>query len=96
MVIVGVLAVSLIGLVAAQIAAPSPSATANGSINSSPYNNFFGWMGSCFRFRGAQNYGAQSPVYPNTPANITVTNPNTNTTTTYQGYFGPCMGRYVP
>jgi hypothetical protein len=87
LVIVSVLAVSLIGLVAAQIAAPSPSTTA-GSTNRAAYNNIFGWMGRCFRFGGAPNYGTQTPAYPNAPANITVTDPYTNTTTTYQATWG--------
>jgi hypothetical protein len=94
LVIVGVLAVSLVGLVAAQIASPSPSGT-GASANNSPINNFFGWVGNCFRFRGTPNYGVQTPGYLNAPAN-TATNPYTNTTSTYQGYFGPCMGRYIP
>ena len=85
LVIVGVLAVTVIGLVAAQIATSTP--TANGSTNETPGSGFFGWMGKCLGFRGAANYGTQAPDY-NQPENITVTNPYTNTTTTYQGYYG--------
>jgi hypothetical protein len=85
LVIVGVLAVMVVGLAAAQITTSYP----NGSTtNGSPNNGFFGWIGNCFRFRSAPYYGTQSPVYPNLPANITVPNPYTNTTTTYQGYYG--------
>jgi hypothetical protein len=91
LVIVGVLAVTVVGLVSAQIATSNPNGTtANGASN----NGFFGWMGNCFRFRSSPNYGTQSSIAPNLPGNMTVTDPNTGTTTTYQGYvgYGRCMG----
>jgi hypothetical protein len=91
LVIVGVLAVTLVGLVAAQIAISNPSGTtANASTNS----GFFGWMGRCFGLRNAQYSGTQSPAYRNQPENITVTCPNTYTPATIQGYcgYGRCMG----
>jgi|WetSurMetagenome_2_1015567.scaffolds.fasta_scaffold173022_2 hypothetical protein len=88
LVIVGALAVTLIGVVAvsAQIATttPTPSGTAP---NGAPYNGFFGWMGRCLGFRGAPYYGTgTSAIVPQQPLNITVTDPNTNTTSTYQSY----------
>ena len=91
LVLVGVLAVTIVGLVSAQIVTSNSNGT---TTNSSPTNGFFGWMGRCFGFRSTQYSGTQSPVYPNQPGNITVTNPYTNTTTTYQGYYGygGCMG----
>jgi hypothetical protein len=95
LVIVGVLAVTVVGLVAAQIATSNSSGTTNGTSN----NSFFGWIGNCFRFRSTRYYGTQSQVYPSQPGTITVTNPDTNTTTTYQGYYGygPCgMMRFSP
>ncbi len=91
LVIVGVLAVTVVGLVSAQTATSNPNAT---TTNGAPSNGFLGWMGRCFGFRSTQYYGTQSPAYTNQPANITVTDPYTNTTTTYQGYYGygRCMG----
>jgi hypothetical protein len=88
LVLVGVLAVAVVGLVSAQIATTAPNGTANGATT----NGFFGWMGRCFGFRGAQNVGTGTSAYQGQPANITITNPNTGTTTTYQGYYGRCMG----
>ena len=90
LVIVGVLAVTIVGLVAAQIVTSSPNGT---SANGSSSSGFFGWMGRCLGFREAQ-YGTGTSAYQGLPANITVTNPYTNTTTTYQGYYGygGCMG----
>ncbi len=81
LVIVGVLAVAVIGLVSAQIA----STASNGTVNGARINGFFGWMGRCFGFRGAQYVGTGTSAYQGLPANITVTNPYTNTTT-IQGY----------
>jgi len=90
LVIVGILVVAIVGLVSAQIATTKPNGTTNGATT----NGFFGWMGRCFGFRGAQYDGTGTSTYQGLPANITVTNPNTNTTTTYQGYYGRgrCMG----
>ena len=90
LVIVGVLAVTVVGLVSAQIATSTPNGTANGATNT----GFFGWVGRCFGFRGTQNYATGTSAYQSQPANITVTNPYTNQTTTYQGYYGygRCMG----
>jgi hypothetical protein len=90
LVIVGVLAVAVVGLVSAQIATSTPYGTAS----TTPNNGFFGWIGNCFRFRSTGNYGTQSQIASNLPANITVTDPNTSITTTYQGYvgYGRCMG----
>ena len=89
LVIVGVLAVAVVGMVSAQIATSTPNGTTTGATN----NGFFGWMGRCFGFRGAQSYGTGTSAYQGQPLNITVTNPNTGTTTTYQSYgYGRCMG----
>ncbi len=90
LVIVGVLAVVVVGLVSAQIATKAP----NGTANSETTNGFFGWMGRCFGFRGAQYDGTETLVDQGLPSNITVTNPYTNTTTVYQGPsgYGRCMG----
>jgi hypothetical protein len=55
LVIVGVLALTVVGLVSAQIATPNPNGVAN--------NGFFGWMERCFGLRGAQNYGTGTPAY---------------------------------
>jgi hypothetical protein len=92
LIIVGVLAVMVVGLVSAQTATTNPNGTSNGAAN-----GFFGWMGRCFGFRGTQNYAAGTSAYQGQPANITVTDPNTNQTTTYQGTYGPgrCM-RFFP
>jgi len=87
LVIVGVLTVTVIGLVAAQIATSTPSPNGTTS-NGATTGGFFGWMGRCLGFRGAQYYGTQSPTYAGQPENITVTNPNTGISTTYQGYYG--------
>ena len=95
LVIVGVLAVTVVGLVSAQIATSNP----NGTINNGATNTgFFSWIGRCFGFRGAPYYGTGTSANQGFPANITVTNPYTNTTTTYTGYYGygPCMGRFIP
>jgi len=95
LVIVAVLAVTVVGLVAAQVATSTP--TSNGSAaNGAPTGGFFGWMGRCLGFRGSSYYGNQPPAYASQPENITVYNPNTGTTTTYQrsqGYGGCGMMR---
>ena len=90
--IVGVLAATVIGLAAAQAATstPVPNVT-NG--NGGPINGFIGWMGRCFRY-GEPYLGTQTPTSGSQPLNITVTDPNTNTTTTYQGYPGYGMPYY--
>lgn len=89
LIIVGVLAVAVVGMVSAQIATSTPNGTQAGATN----NGFFGWMGRCFGLRGAQNYGTGTSVSQGQPLSITVTNPNTGTTTTYQSYgYGRCMG----
>jgi hypothetical protein len=82
LVIVGVLAVTILGLVAAQIATSNPNGTTTNSLTN---NGFFGWMGRCLGFKGASSYETQSPAFANQHENITVTSPNT---TTYQGYYG--------
>jgi len=54
LVIVAVLAVTVVGLVAAQIATSTPSpngTTANGAHT----GGFLGWMGRCLGFRGDDN-----------------------------------------
>jgi hypothetical protein len=91
LVIVGVLALTVVGLVSAQIATSTPSP--NGTTAN---NGFFGWMGRMMGFRGT-SYGAGTPIQGQ-PANITVTDPNTGQTTTYQGYFGygRCMRGFFP
>ena len=94
LVLVGVLAVFAVGLVSAQIATSTPNGTtSNGASN----GGFFGWVGRCFGFRGAQYYGTGASAYQGLPSSITVTNPSTGSTTTYQGYgYGPCIGRVLP
>jgi len=101
LVVVGVLAITIVGLAAAQISTSTP--TPNGpTAKGTPLGGFFGWMGRCLGFRSAQYYGSQGPVYASQqPVNITVTNSNTGTSTTYQGYYGygPCggmLGRFFP
>ena len=84
LVIVGLLAIAVIGLASAQIVKTAPNGTPNGATT----NGFFGWMGRCFGFRGAQYAGTETSANQGLPSNITVTNPNTGTTTIYQGYYG--------
>lgn len=64
--------------------------------NVAPNQGFWGWIGDCFGFGGTPYYANQAPA----PANITVTNPYTGTTTTYQSYYGygygGCMGGFFP
>ena len=80
---IGILAIALVGFVAAQAATTPPNGTVSGGASNT---GFFGWMGRCFGFRNNQYYGTSSSTYQGLPANITVTNPYTNQTTTYQGY----------
>jgi hypothetical protein len=90
--IIGVLAVTTVGVVSAQIATstPNPNGTAtNGAQN----GGFFGRVGRCFGLNGSQHYGTGTPAYQGQPANITVTDPNTGQTATYQGYYGNGYGR---
>jgi hypothetical protein len=84
------IAVTVVGLVSAQIVTSNPNGTTNGATN----NGFFGWIGNCFRFRSTATYGSQSSIAPNLPTNINVTDPYTGATTTYQGEYGcgRCMG----
>ncbi len=98
MIVVGVLAVTVVGLVAAQTAS---TAAPNGTTGTAQSGGFFGWMGRCLGFRSAYNgvyyNGTQTPsnvgpAYNGQPENITVTDPNTGTTTTYQGYYGNGCG----
>ena len=98
LVVVGVLALTVVGLVAAQVAStPAP----NGTTGTAQSGGFFGWMGRCMGFRsnygGAYYNGIQTPAnvgpaYIGQSENITVTDPNTGTTTTYQGYYGHGCG----
>ncbi len=92
LVIVGVFAVTVVGLVAAQAATtPTPYGP---NANGVQTGGFFGWMGRMMGFRyGAPYTGTQAPT-GSQPFNITVTDPNTNTTTTYQGYPGYGMPYY--
>jgi len=97
-VIVRILAIAVVGLVSAQIVSPTP--TTNAASNGAPAGGFFGWMGRCWGFRSTQCFGStvtpsyQAPL----PANITVTDPNTGQTATYQGYagYGGCMRGFYP
>jgi len=95
LVIVGVMAVAVVGLVAAQMATSSPDGT---TTNGAKSGGFFGWMGRCLGFRGSQYYGTGTPAYQGLPMNITVSNPNTGATTTFQGSYGyrGCMGGFFP
>jgi hypothetical protein len=95
LVIIGVLTVTAVALVSAQIVTSTPNGTTtNGATN----NGFFGWMGRCLGLRGTQCYETGTSAYQGLPANITVTNPNTGTTTTYQGPYdyGGCMRGFFP
>ena len=85
LVIFSLLAVTVAGLVAAQVATLTPSpngTTANGALT----GGIFGWMDRCVGFKGASYYGNQSLAYASRHENITVYTPNTGTTTTHQGY----------
>ena len=90
LIVASVLAIAVVGLVAAQAASTS---TPNGTTRTVSSAGFFGWMGRCLGFRGTYNNAAQAPAYVGQPDNI-ITNPNTGTSTTYQGYYGygPCSG----
>jgi len=83
LVIVGVLAVTFVGIVAAQAAFSSPAPNGK-TTNGAPVGGFFGWMGRMMGFRGTQYYSTQATTNQEQPITVTVTNPNTNTTTTYQ------------
>jgi hypothetical protein len=94
LVVAGVLAIAVVGLVAAQVVTTSAP---NGTTGTAQNGGFFGWIGRCMGFRSAYNEayvnGAQAPAYVGPayvgqPENITVTNPYTGATTTYQGYYG--------
>lgn len=80
--IVGVLAITVVGLVSAQAIAPTytPSATTGSTTPyGAPIGDFWGWMGRCIGFSGAQ-YGTQAPTYQG-----------------YNGYgMHGMMGRYYP
>ena len=86
LIVAGILAIAVVGFVAAQVATTSP--TPNGT-SASANGGFFGWIGRCFGIRGAPYYATtQAPANQSQPITVTVTDPNTNTTTTYQGYPG--------
>ena len=77
-----VLAAVLIGAAYAQTETSSPGGAAGG---------FFNWMGRCLGFRAAVTGTADQPL------NVTVTDPNTGATRTFQSYgYGPCMRGYYP
>jgi len=85
------LALVAIGLASAQLQANQTytgTAASNG-------DGFLGWIGRCFGFGNSQYYGTAAPAYQ-APllANITVTDPATNQTSTYQGYVGYGMPLY--
>jgi hypothetical protein len=96
LVIVGMLAATtVVGLVAAQAATSTP--TPNGTnANGAQTGGFFGWMGRMMgnRFGGAPYTSTQAPASESHPLNITVTDPNTNTTTSYQVQPGYGMPYY--
>jgi hypothetical protein len=77
-------AIVAVGYASAQIAATSNPTTGAAT----PYNGFWGWMGRCFGINGAPYYGTQAPTSASQPLNITVIDPNTNTTTSFQMYPG--------
>ena len=92
LVVFGVLTVSLVGLVSAQVASsPSPS-------DAQSVNGFVGWVGNCFRFNGAPGYGTQCSAAQNQPANTGAPNPYINTAPQqgYDGYGDGCKGRFLP
>jgi hypothetical protein len=92
--LVALAAVALIAisLASAQIAATQ---TPNPTTGTAQIGGFWGWMGRCFGFGGAQYTATQAQTSGNQPLNITVTDPNTNTTTTYQVYPGYGMPYYA-
>ena len=98
LVIIGVLAITVIGIVA--VSAQTTTPTTNGTTNETTTGGFFGWMGSCLGFRGSSYYGTGTSAVPQQPLNITVTDPNTNTTTIYRSYggdgYGGCMRGFFP
>ena len=65
LVIVGVLAITVVGLVSAQIATSNPNGTTNAASN----NGVFGWIGRCFGFGGTTYSGTGTSTYQGTPAN---------------------------
>jgi hypothetical protein len=89
-VLVGVLAVFVVGLVSAQIASPTPNGATTNGVTS---NGFFGWMVRCLGSRGAPYYETETPAFPQQALNITVTDPNTNTTPSFQGHGMPFYPR---
>ncbi len=92
LVIVGVLATTIVGLVAAQ---SNVVPTSNGTnANGAQAGGFFGWMDRMMGLRGTPYYGTQAPSIGSQPLNITVSDPNTNLTTTYQAYPGFGMPYY--
>ena len=81
LVIVGVLAVTLIGMVAVSAQLATSTAIPNGTTtNGASTGGFFGWMGRCMGFRGSA-YGTGTSAASQQLVNITVTDANTNTTT---------------
>jgi len=91
LIIAGVLAIAVVGLVVAQVA--STTSSPNGAATGKANVGFFGLMGRMMGSRSMQFYGTSSssstgyPAQIGQPVNITVTDPNTGTTTTYQGYY---------
>jgi hypothetical protein len=89
----GVLAVALLGAVSAQLVTTQTPTQSPDSVQNI---GFWRWIGRCFGFIDEHHFGAQEPLQ----ANITVTDPNTGQTSTYQSYFGygygGCMRGYYP
>jgi len=85
LIVVSVLAFVVVGIVASQAAS---TFAPNGTTSTASSGGFFWWIGRCLGFRATYNNATQVPAYVGQPENITVTNPNTSTSITYQGYYG--------
>ncbi len=93
-IVIALVVLAAIALVAVSIASAQIAATPNPTTPTTPNNSFLGWIGRCFGFGGAPYYGTQAPASGSQPLNITVTDPNTNTTTSFQTYPGYGMPYY--
>jgi hypothetical protein len=94
-ILIAAVAVTALALVAIGLASAQLQANQTYTGTTAPDGGgFLGWIGRCFGF-GPQYYGTTAPAYQAPlQANITVTDPNTNQTTTYQGYYGYGMPFY--
>ena len=89
LVAVAALTLVAVGLASAQLQA---NQTYNGTTTPNG-GGFLVWIGQCLGF-GPRYYGTQAAYQAPLQANTTVTDHNTNQTTTYQGYYGYGMPFY--